>query len=107
MTAIGCGTGIVCMAIDKLSSIFDGRRQVRAGNVTLKLTQEKLRERDEQIVELHRQNESLQKQVEWHSKLLEAQERGVRQLGSASTANGSDAGTGEAGGNKAGVTPSR
>ncbi len=68
ITALGCGTGIVIQTIDK---VFDHKRKAREQE--LKLAQERLRLQELQIVELHRQNEQLQKQLEWHTRLLERQ----------------------------------
>jgi len=68
ITALGCGTGIVIQMIDK---VFDHRRKAREQE--LKLAQERLRLQELQLVELHRQNEQLQKQLEWHTRLLERQ----------------------------------
>jgi hypothetical protein len=76
LTAIGCGTGIVITVIDKLFSGKHKRYQEQ-----LRLSEERLRQLEAQLVEAHRQNDLLQKQVEWHAKLLEAQDRIVKQLG--------------------------
>jgi hypothetical protein len=78
LTGIGCGTAIVIVGIDKFFSVFGGKGKLKAREEELRLAQERLRERDLRIVELHRQNELLQKQLEWHNKLLETQDRSAR-----------------------------
>lgn len=75
LTAIGCGTAIILTAIDK---IF-GSKQKKAEEEA-KIAQERVRHLEAQLVDAHRQNELLQKQVEWHAKLLETQDRVMKQL---------------------------
>jgi hypothetical protein len=65
LTTLGCGTGIVITAIDK---IFDAKK--RARQQELELARERLRLQELQLIELRRQNEALQQQLEWHNKLL-------------------------------------
>jgi hypothetical protein len=79
LTTVGCGTGIVITAMDKL---FDGKKKAREQE--LKLAQERLRMQELQVIELRCQNEQLQKQLDWHAKLLEAQTQQAKQLGAAS-----------------------
>jgi uncharacterized iron-regulated protein len=75
LTAIGCGTGIVCTAIDKIYGERKERMKLaeRERNREASLAEERLRVQELHLVELRRQNEQLQKQLEWHTKLLEAQ----------------------------------
>lgn len=81
LTAIGCGTGIVITFIDKA---FGGRdkSRTREAQQQLLLAQERSRQQELRIVELSRQNEQLQKQLEWHGKLLETQDHLLKRLGS-------------------------
>ena len=75
LTAIGCGTGIVCTFIDKA---FGGKQKQLQQEV--KMERERVRLLETQVVEAHRQNDTLQKQLEWHTKMLETQDRVMRQL---------------------------
>jgi hypothetical protein len=81
ITTIGCGTGIIITFIDKA---FGGRSKskLREAQQALRLAEERDRQQELRIVELSRQNEQLQKQVEWHSKLLETQDQMLKRLGS-------------------------
>lgn len=76
ITAIGCATGAFCTAVNRL---FGGRG--RAKEADLRAAEERARLLEAQVSELRRHNELLEKQVEWHGKLLETQDRVVRQLG--------------------------
>ena len=78
---LGCATGVITTAIKS----FGGGKQ-RAQEAELGMAQERARQQELQIVELRRQNEQLQKQLDWHSKLLETQDRMIRQLGAGSSA---------------------
>jgi hypothetical protein len=84
LTGIGCGTGMVCMFIDK---VFGNRNKgkLEAAQRELRLAAEQARQQELRIGELSRQNEQLQKQVEWHNKLLESQDQLLKRLG---TGNG-------------------
>lgn len=64
VTSIGCGTGVVCMVIDKFSQ---GR--LRAFEAARKIDEERLRLAQESISVLEQQNRQLQQQVEWHMRL--------------------------------------
>jgi tRNA splicing ligase len=82
LTAIGCGTAVVLTMIDKLFGgnkeklkLEDARRELRHA---LDLN----RQQELRIVDLSRQNDQLQKQVEWHGKLLETQDQMLKRLGS-------------------------
>ena len=70
LTAIGCGTGVACMLIDRLLTV---RRAADAPEV------ERLHERsgrqERRIGQLERENHQLQRQLEWHARLIEARER--------------------------------
>ena len=75
LTAIGCGTGIVITFIDK---VFGGKQKSLQQEV--KAQQDCARLLESQLVESHRQNDQLQKQLEWHTKMLETQDRLMKQL---------------------------
>ena len=70
LTAIGCGTGVTCMLIGRL---FPGRRV--GGDGELDRLRAQARSQEERIGQLERENHQLERQVEWHTRLLEAQER--------------------------------
>ncbi len=86
ITTIGCGTGIIINFIDKA---FGGRSKsrLREAQQELKLAEERGRQQELRIVELSRQNDQLQKQVEWHGKLLETQDQMLKRLGSGDPAS--------------------
>jgi hypothetical protein len=71
----GCGTGVILGIVDK---VFGGKHKAVAAE--LKATQERARLLDAQLIEAHRQNEQLQKQLEWHTKMLETQDRLMHRL---------------------------
>src|SRR5688500_3675355 len=75
LTAIGCGTGVVITFIDK---VFGGK--TKALQQEVKAEKDRVRMLETQIVEAHRQNDLLQKQLEWHTKMLETQDRMMKQL---------------------------
>lgn len=81
LTAIGCGTGIVITFMDKVFGTRDKSR-AREAQQQLQLSQERSRQQELRLVELSRQNEQLQKQVEWHTRLLETQDQLLKRLGS-------------------------
>jgi hypothetical protein len=72
VTAIGCSTGVIITTIDKLlgnrrsSPLSDGPRGSRGSGDPAHL---------QELAELRRQNEQLQKQLEWHARLLETEQR--------------------------------
>jgi hypothetical protein len=68
LAGIGCGTGIVSMLLRTFSG---GRR--RAAELELAAARARL-------TQLELDNEQLRRQVEWHSRLLEAQDRVVSRL---------------------------
>jgi uncharacterized membrane protein (DUF106 family) len=72
---LGCVTGIVTTAIDKMSG---GKH--KKYEQELKLAQERVRLLEAQVIDARRENDMLQKQVEWHSKMLESQDRMMKQL---------------------------
>jgi hypothetical protein len=86
ITTIGCGTGIIITFIDKA---FGGRSKskLREAQQELRLAEERERRHELRIVELSRQNEQLQKQLEWHGKLLETQDQMLKRLGSGDPAS--------------------
>ena len=79
LTAIGCGTGIVITFIDKVFGTRDKQR-LQATQQQLTIPQERARQ-EMRLVELSRHNEQLQKQVEWHGKMLETQDTMLKHLG--------------------------
>ncbi|MGH2371422.1 MAG: hypothetical protein ACRDI2_24885 [Chloroflexota bacterium] len=81
VTAIGCGTGVIITTVDKVFSALGGRRGStdRKGDA-LRTALEHNRQQTLQITELRRQNEQLQKQLEWHTRLLAVEEWRVRQV---------------------------
>jgi hypothetical protein len=90
LTAIGCGTGIIITFIDKAFGVFGTNKykaRLEAAQQQLRLAEERGRQQELRIVELSRQNEQLQKQVEWHGKLLETQDQMLKRLGSGDPAS--------------------
>ena len=82
LTTVGCGTGIVITFIDKA---FGGRARAKEQELRLKqqqleMVEERARHLEAQLIEARRNNEHLQKQVEWHGKLLETQDQLLRRL---------------------------
>lgn len=76
LTAIGCGTGIV---ISFITTVGKALTRGKSGSPQeLQLARERVRHLELQLVETHRQADLLQKQVDWHSRLLEAQARSVQ-----------------------------
>ncbi len=83
LSAIGCGTAIVLTMIDKI--LGGGKEKAKA---ELKLLQgqvgaaeERARMLELQLADERRHNDQLQKQVEWHSKLLHTQDQLLNRLG--------------------------
>jgi hypothetical protein len=70
VTAIGCGTGVIISTVDK---VLGGRRGGQPD--ALRSTQERLQEQERELAALRRQNEQLQRQLEWHNRLLERGQR--------------------------------
>lgn len=70
VTAMGCGTGIVLTVVDKVFGNRKSKREVEA-----RLAVERASLQEAQLVELRRQNDLLQEQLRWHSKLLQAQDQ--------------------------------
>jgi hypothetical protein len=81
LTAIGCGTGIVITFIDKVFGTREKQR-LQAAQQQLTIAQERSRQQEMRLIELSRHNEQLQKQVEWHGKMLESQESTLKRMGS-------------------------
>jgi uncharacterized membrane protein (DUF106 family) len=75
VTAIGCGTGIILTFIDK---VFGGKQ--KQAQLEARMAQERVRSLEAQLVDSHRQSEMLQKQLEWHTKMLETQDKMMKQL---------------------------
>jgi hypothetical protein len=68
LAGIGCGTGVVAMLVNAFAG---GRR--RAAERELSAARSRL-------VQLELDNEQLRNQVEWHARLLDAQDRVVARL---------------------------
>src|SRR5438093_544659 len=75
LTAIGCGTAIVLTFIDK---VFGNRQKQHQQQ--LRAAEERARQLEQQLADERRHNEQLQRQVEWHGKLLETQDRMLNRL---------------------------
>jgi hypothetical protein len=75
ITGIGCGTAIVLTFIDK---VFGGRQKQHQQQ--LRAAEERARLLELQLADERRHNEQLQKQVEWHGKLLETQDKMLNRL---------------------------
>ena len=75
ITAIGCGTATVLTFMDKA---FGGKQ--KQAQLEAKMAQEHARMLELQLVESQRQNEQMQKQLEWHTKMLDTQDRLMKQL---------------------------
>ena len=88
LTAIGCGTATVLTFMDK---VFGGKQ--KQAQLEAKMAQERARVLEAQLVESHRQNEQLQKQLEWHTKMLDTQDRLMKQLSDGSSAAREPVGT--------------
>jgi hypothetical protein len=90
LTAIGCGTAIIITFIDKAFGVFGTTKhksRLESAQQQLRLAEERGRHQELRIVELSRQNEQLQKQLEWHGKLLETQDQMLKRLGSGDPAS--------------------
>ena len=75
LTAMGCGTATLLTFMDKL---FGGKQKQLQEEV--KVQKERARMLEAQLIDSHRQNDQLQKQLEWHTKMLETQDRMMKQL---------------------------
>jgi len=79
----GCPTWVLSKLIDRAF----GSRQ-KKGLTEAKESQEVLdraRALEAQLLDAHRQNDQLQKQLEWNTKMLETQDRLVKQLSDGQT----------------------
>ena len=72
----GCPTWVLSKLIDRA---FGGRK--KQGQAEAKEALDRARTLEAQLVDAHRQNDQLQKQLEWHTKMLETQDRLVKQIG--------------------------
>jgi len=70
VTAIGCGTGVIISTVDR---VFSARRQkpVEAERPSKDQTVNRQRQLETEVATLRRQNELLQKELDWHARLLE------------------------------------
>src|SRR5688500_364184 len=71
----GSGVAVITTWIDKA---FGGKQKALQQEV--KAQQDRLRLLEAQLIDSHRQNDQLQKQLEWHTKMLETQDRLMKQL---------------------------
>ena len=74
VTAIGCGTGVIISTVDK---VFGVRRQkpVDADRPSKDESVSRQRQLESEVAALRRQNELLQKELEWHTRLLQQSQR--------------------------------
>jgi hypothetical protein len=94
LAAIGCGTGIVITFIDKAFGAFGTNKhkaRLQEAQQKLQISEERVRQQDLRIMELGRQNDQLQKQLEWHGKLLETQDQALKRLGNGAPSTGEPA----------------
>ena len=75
LTAIGCGTGIV---VTFMNRVFGGKQRSLEQEARAQKDRASLLEM--QVVEARRLNDQMQKQLEWHTKMLETQDRMMKQL---------------------------
>jgi len=73
VTAIGCGTGVIISTVDK---VFGARRQKpadaeRPSKESKDPAVNRQRRLEAEVATLRRQNELLQKELDWHTRLLE------------------------------------
>jgi hypothetical protein len=74
LAVTGCITGVIF--VDR----FLGPAR-RAAEHNLRLAEQRIQEQQLRIAELERHNGELREQLEWHRKLLEAQDTVLKQLG--------------------------
>src|SRR5687768_5085592 len=72
---IACGTGVLTTFIDKA---FGGKQ--KQAQLEAKMAEERARLLEARLIDSQRQNDQLQKQLEWHTKMLETQDRMMKQL---------------------------
>jgi hypothetical protein len=79
VTAIGCGTGVIISTVDKM---FGARHQkpVEAERPSKDQTANRQRQLESEVASLRRQNELLQKELDWHARLLEQGQQGQQGL---------------------------
>ncbi len=70
LALFGCLTGVICTYIDKVHGSKQKQLQQQ-----VKYAEERARQLELQLADERRHNDQLQKQVEWHGKLLETQDR--------------------------------
>jgi hypothetical protein len=78
VTAIGCGTGVIISTVDK---VFGVRRQTSpdAARPSKDQSVNRQRQLEAEVATLRRQNELLQKELEWHTRLLQQGQQGQRE----------------------------
>ena len=75
IVVIGGPTWVVSRFIDQA---FGGRR--KQAQLEAKMAQDRAQMLEAQLVDARRQNEQLQRQLEWHSKMVETQDTLVKRL---------------------------
>jgi hypothetical protein len=74
---MGTVTGIVRMLVNAFTG---GGGKRKALSAELKASRDQLRAMETQLLDARLQNDQLHKQLEWHTKMLETQDRLVKQL---------------------------
>ena len=74
----GCPTWVLSKLIDRA---FGARQKQGVANAEAKEALDRARTLEAQLVDAHRENDQLRKQLEWNTKMLEAQDRLVKQIG--------------------------
>ena len=74
----GCPTWVLSKLIDRA---FGARQKGLTEAKEAKEALERARTLEAQLLDAHRQNDQLQKQLEWNTKMLEAQDKLVKQIG--------------------------
>jgi hypothetical protein len=72
---LGCGTGIVTNFINKA---FGGRS--KQAQLEAKMAQDRARMLELQLAEAQRHNDQLRTQLEWHTRMLETQDKLMNRL---------------------------
>ena len=75
VVVFGCGSGVIVTVVNRIFG-----NQGKANAAELRAAQDRIRSLEAQLVDAHRQSDMLQKQLEWHTKMLETQDRLMKQL---------------------------
>jgi type II secretory pathway pseudopilin PulG len=90
VVGLACVTGIFGIAFSSIARVLSGGSKVK--DVQLRAAEERARLLEAQLDEMRRHNELLQRQVKWHGKLIETQDRAMKQLGAPATDGANGAG---------------